>query len=145
MNSKVRFYIIIFCCILLMKSLVLHSHFVLCEFDTESSIEMLHTQKIAHEHNEDADFSDHVELLNLLCDTLTREFQYTECIPCSDTHVYYDFYHFLKRLSNENDYLYNSHSVDKIVTISLNVNSIFISNTDIRQSTYQPTITILRI
>ena len=145
MNKIIKVYIVILCCILTVKSMVLSSSFVICDFDSRSNIEMLHTQKIAHAHNEDTDFDNHDEQLGSSCNNLTGEDQYSECIPCSDRHIYHEINLSQKRPSTKIDFSFYYRSVKKNDLIPSIINNNIIDNTDIRQLAYQPTITVLRI
>lgn len=145
MNKKITAYLVIICCILTLKSMAVSSYFVICEFESESNIEMLHTQKIAHNHTEDTDFDHHSEYHNSYSNDLSDEYQYSECVPCSDTHIYYEVQVFQKRASSEKDFSLCRCVVTKIDnTTQITEHGIF-NNTDIILTAYNPTITILRI
>ena len=91
------------------------------------------------------DFDNHDEQLGSSCNNLTGEDQYSECIPCSDRHIYHEINLSQKRPSTKIDFSFYYRSVKKNDLIPSIINNNIIDNTDIRQLAYQPTITVLRI
>ncbi|MBT3756150.1 MAG: hypothetical protein HOD64_08810 [Candidatus Cloacimonetes bacterium] len=145
MSKGNKTYIVILCCILALKSMAFSSHFVICDFDSESNVEMLHTPKVAHVHNDITEHNVPEMHSNSSCDSSFAEYQYSKCTPCSDTHIYHEVNVSQKRPSTEIEFSICCNYVDKIDIINNTVNNDIINNTDIRQTTYHPTITVLRI
>jgi hypothetical protein len=142
MKKGIKTYLVLLCCLLAIKSMALSSHFVICDFDSESNIEMLHSQKIAHDHHEEIDDNDHH---GSSCSSSAGEYQYSECESCSDTHISQEVNVSKKRPTTEIDFSFYYSSAEKIEIIASTITSDIIDDSDIKQTAYQPTITVLRI
>jgi hypothetical protein len=143
MNKIIKTYIIILCCILALKSIAFSSHFVICDFSSQSNVEILHTPKVAHDHNEVS--KNNTNENHSSCNSESTENQCSECPPCSDTYIYNEANVYKKRFSDEIDFSISYSFVEKISLAESIVNNYFIGNTDNIQIAYQPTITVLRI
>jgi len=143
MNKTIKTNIVILCCILALKSLAFSSHFVICDFESQSNVEIMHTPKVTHAHNEIAEHDD--SQMHSSCNYSFTEHQYSKCTPCSDTYIYNEANVYKKRFSVEIDFSISYRFAEKISLTESIVNNDFFGNTDIIQIAYQPTITVLRI
>ena len=145
MNRRFKTYIAVLCCLLAIKSMALSSHFVICDFDSESNIEMLHSQKIAHAHESEENTEEEALHHKKSCQNTSDEQQYTQCTPCSDTYITQEVTVSEIRSLTEIDFTFCTVSVNKIDIPASIVPYNIIENTDFKTDTYHPTITVLRI
>jgi hypothetical protein len=145
MNRRFKTYIAVLCCLLAIKSMALSSHFVVCDFDSESNIEMLHSQKIAHAHESEAHVTEEAFHITTSCRDTSDELRYSECTPCSDTYITQEVTVSEKRSHIEIDFTFCTVSVNKINTPASILPDRIIEDTDFKTDTYHPTITVLRI
>ena len=145
MKKGIKTFLVLLCCLLAVKSMALSSHFVICDFDSESNIEMLHSQKITHDHHEETDNHEQDGHHDSSCNNSAGEYQYSECTSCSDTHISQEVNVSKKRPSTEIDFSFYYSSAEKVEIIASTITSDIIDDSDIKQAAYQPTITVLRI
>lgn len=145
MKKGIKTYLVLLCSILAIKSMALSSHFVICDFDSESNIEMLHSQKIAHDHHEETDNHEQNEHYDSLCNSTAGEYQYSECESCSDTHIFQEVNVSKKRPTTEIDFSFYYSSAEKVAINTSTIFGYIINDSNIKQTAYQPTITVLLI